>query len=412
LVRAVLAQRLGSPLQLDATPHNNRTRAAPLGAQNASVVDFSTDLLHGPVQQPAYNSSPLSLLGYGHEVSFALLVAPAGVAAALDALAAAAHNATLAPTQSPTLSGVRRLQLRAAITNSSSSRRPSDSSNSNSSSRSSSSSSSSSGRTLSSKSGSRSLSGSSGSPALAAVGGGLPAWRFSRVDAVDALRFTVIDELGSAPLAAALNVALAPDGVAVAVGPSSIAVAQVTRGPTLPPTQVPSPPPSLPPTRAPTQPPVLAPSPLPSQVPSAPPTPAPHPAPTPAADRPLSVVGAALGGALLLLVLSGVGIWLARQRGYCGGDPAKRRVGKGVKPLDGDDEAVIHLAKKRRTRRASLETAQVALPPPPPTHTHTEPCRCRCGLSPFFFFARVLACFRAFALSLFFLCLLWGGDLT
>jgi hypothetical protein len=74
------------------------------------------------------------------------------------------------------------------------------------------------------------------------------------------------------------------------------------------------------------------------------------------------VVGAALGGVLLLLVLSGVGIWLARQRGYCGGDLAKRRVGEGGKALDGDDEAASHVAKKRQTREVSMDLVSPAAP--------------------------------------------------
>jgi len=361
VLREVLSQTIASPLSLDATPQSNRTNIVRLGAQNASLVDFSAKLLSPSSsslseQSAATNSSNNhSSIVYEYALTFALSMDPRTLGAVLNALAAAAYNKSETPTPSPTLSGLNRRQLRASASPlfSPASEFPKRR------------------RRLSSSSGSGSGSDISSSVGSSSdVGGGLPAWRFSRVDAVDALRFTVINELGSEALTIAVNTALASDGVVVTVGSNSIVVQQVTRAPTAVPTPPPTRPPTLQPTGHPTSVPVFAPTPLPTPVRSAQPTVAPVVKPD-GDGFPLGVLGASLGGAILLFLgLSGVGFWMARKRGYCGGgqgskngdaskDDAVDESGMG-KGAAAEDEARGHdLAKKRQARRASLNTAQV-----------------------------------------------------
>jgi len=353
VLREVLTLKIASPLSLDATPKGNRTNVVSLGAQNASLVDFSASLLSpSPSTAAANKSSSNRSLSYQYAVSFALLMDPTTLAAVAEALAAAAYNKTEAPTPNPTLSGLYRRQLRAPSFSSSSSRSESSQR-----------------RRVSSSSGSSSDSASSsiGSTigSTSDVGGGLPAWRFARLDAVDALRYTIIDELSSETLANALNTALANDGVVVTIGSNSIMVQQVTRAPTAVPTPLPTLSPTSMPTGHPTSVPVLAPTPLPTPVRSFPPTTAPM---VPESDGfPFGALSASLGGAILLFLgLSGLGFWVARNRGYCGGkggDIEKHEAGDesgmGEGAVTGNEAQNHDLAKKRQARRASLSTAQV-----------------------------------------------------
>jgi len=82
---------------------------------------------------------------------------------------------------------------------------------------------------------------------------------------------------------------------------------------------------------------------------------------------PFGALSASLGGAILLFLgLSGLGFWVARNRGYCGGkggDIEKHEAGDesgmGEGAVTGNEAQNHDLAKKRQARRASLSTAQV-----------------------------------------------------